>query len=442
LAEIRPFRGVRYNTARVGGLREVIGPAEDIPSNERAQALTAGHPYHSVRLEMHDPDTADRFAAAGERFRQWLREGVLIRDERPAFYAYEHEYRIGDTLRRRRGFFAALRLADPADGVVLPHEETLPHNVAVRLALLRGIRANLSAVYTLVEDEGRLASILDQVMAAPPAESDMDDEGGCHRLWIVTDETVIAALQATVAGRPLYIADGHHRYSAALIYRDERRAATGDAGAAEYVLTHIASVDDPGIMVLPIHRVVRALNGSKWDEVLGHLRQHFSVSEEPLPPENPALDIAGQIERLDALDGPPAYLLLEPGGRRLATLRVRHWDEVEHVLPPGSSGLTRHLDATVADAVVLRHVLGIDDGSLEERVDFTPNVEQAVSETRAGTAAAALFVRPTRLRTLLAVAGAGERMPQKSTYFYPKIPIGLVVYDCATTDGLGDSGPS
>ena len=442
MAEIRPFRGVRYDTVRVGGLRAVIGPPEDIPSNEWAQALTAGRPYHSVRLEMHDPDTTDRFAAAGERFRQWLREGVLVRDEQPAFYAYEHEYLLGNTRRRRRGFFAALRLADPADGVVLPHEETLPHNVAVRLALLRGIRANLSAVYTLVEDEGRLARILDAVMAAPPAESGLDDEGGCHRLWVVTDPSVIAALQATVAGRPLYIADGHHRYTAALIYRDERRAATGDAGAAEYVLTHIASVEDPGIMVMPIHRVVRVLNGSTWDEVVGHLREHFSVSQAPLPPEDPASGVAAQIARLDALGGPPAYLLLEPGARRLTTLRVRQWDQVEHVLPQEASGLTRHLDATVADAVVLRHVLGIDEGSLEERVDFTPNVAQAVSETRAGTAAAALFVRPTRLRTLLAVAGAGERMPQKSTYFYPKIPIGLVVYYCATTDGLGDSGPS
>lgn len=440
MAEIRPFRGVRYDPVRVGGLGEVIGPPEDIPSNERALALTTGRPYHAVRLEMHDPDTTDRFAAAGARFRQWLREGVLVRDERPAFYAYEHEYPLGNTLRRRRGFFAALRLADPAEGVVLPHEETLPHNVAVRLALLRGIRANLSAVYTLVEDKGRLASILDEVMATPPDESGIDDEGGCHRLWVITDRNVIAALQATVAGRPLFIADGHHRYTAALIYRDERRAATGDAGAAEYVLTHIASVDDPGIMVMPIHRVVRALNGSAWDEVVGHLRQHFSVSEEPLPPEDPASGIAAQIARLDALGGPPAYLLLAPGARRLATLRVRHWDEVEHVLPQEASGLTRHLDTTVADAVVLRHVLRIDDGSLEERVDFTPNVENAVSETRAGTAATALFVRPIRLRTLLAVAGAGERMPQKSTYFYPKIPIGLVVYHLDTTDGLGDNG--
>lgn len=442
LAEIRPFRGVRYDTGRVGGLREVIGPPEDIPSNDWALALTAGHPYHSVRLEMRDPRTTDRFAAAGERFRAWLREGVLVRDDRPAFYAYEHEYELGGARRCRRGFFAALRLTDPEDGVVRPHEGTLPHNVDLRLSLLRGIRANLSAVYTLVEDEGRLGKILARVMATPPAESGFDDEGGLHRIWAVSDPATIAELQAAVSGRTLYIADGHHRYAAALRYRDERRRATGDAGAAEYVLTHIASVDDPGIVVLPIHRVVRSLDHHGWGEVVAHLGRHFSVTEEPLPPGDPARGIAAQIARLDAAGGLPAYLMLAPGARRLATLRVRDWDEVEPVLPRDASALTRHLDATVADAVVLRHVLGINGGSLEDRVEFTPDVDLALAETRAGTAATALFVRPTRLSTLLAVAGTGEQMPQKSTYFYPKIPIGLVVYDCDMTDGLGDSGPS
>ncbi|MDI3339126.1 MAG: DUF1015 domain-containing protein [Sphaerobacter sp.] len=442
MAEIRPFRGVRYDIARVGGLREVIGPPDDILSNERAAALTAGHPYHSVRLEMRDPTPGDRFAAAGARFRQWLAAGILVRDARPAFYAYEHEYAFGGERHRRRGFFAALRLTDPAEGMVRPHEGLLPENLEERLALLRGLQANLSAVYTLVQDEGRLAPILARVMAAPPDQSGTDDEGGVHRLWVVTDPATIAALQGVVDGRTLYIADGHHRYAAALIYRDERRRATGDAGPAEYVLTHIAAVDDPGVLVLPIHRIVHDVDANAWGTVVDHLARHFAVTREPLPEGDPGPTVAAALARLGAVDGPPAYLLLEPGARRMATVRLRRWDEVECVLPAESSGLTRRLDATVADAVVLAHVLGIHNGAIEERVAFTPDIAEAVRVTRRDTAATALLVRPTRIDSLLAVASAGELMPQKSTYFYPKIPIGLVVYDCTTNDGQGGASTS
>ncbi|MBX6342858.1 MAG: DUF1015 family protein, partial [Thermomicrobiaceae bacterium] len=165
VAEIRPFRGVRYNMGITGGLREVIGPPEDIPSPERAAAIVQGRPFNCVRLEMPDVPGDDGFHEARRRYRQWLAEGVLIRDPVPALYLYEHEFTYDGRRLARRGFFAALRLTAPEAGDVLPHERILPQNLGLRTALLRHVRANLSAVYTLIADDGRVERVLAAVAA-------------------------------------------------------------------------------------------------------------------------------------------------------------------------------------------------------------------------------------------------------------------------------------
>ena len=434
MAEIRPFRAVRYNLARVGGLDQVIGPPEDIPSVEHAQAITEGHPYHSVRLEMHDAQTGAAFASAGRRLRQWLRDGVLVRDQRPAFYVYEQEYSHGDERRSRRGFFAALRLSEPDAGVVLPHEGVLRQNLDLRVDLLRGIRVNLSAVYLMIKDDGWIGRTLAEVVANSPDVCGSDDEGGVHRLWLVDDPQRVRELREAAAGQPLYIADGHHRYAAALAYRDELRLRQGNAGHAESVLAFIADVSDPGIMIRPIHRLVRSLGDLSWDVVMTRLTPYFHLQKCSVPELDSPHTIERVIERLERSEGPPAYLLLVPGGTTLIGARLRDWRLIEPLLAADVSPLTRRLDVSVLDAVLLQHVMGIAPDEIEERIEFSPDVEQAVQAVRSGEASMAAFVRPTPLSALLAVARSGERMPQKSTYFYPKVPIGLVIHDLEEWD--------
>lgn len=433
MAEIRPFRGVRYDVSRVGGLGQVIGPAEDIPSAERAAALTAGRPYNSVLLEMPEASSSGSATqSAGDRFRAWLRDGVLVRDGVPALYLYEHEYAWGSGRRRLRGFFAALRLTEPETGEVLPHESVLPQNLELRIAKLREVQADVSAVYTLVEDDGQIEQILDGIAQREPDESGSDDEGGIHRIWRIEDHDRIAALCGAVAGRPLYIADGHHRYEAALAYRDELRGARGAAGAADDVLVFIADAADPGIAILPIHRVVSGIEPEHLPANLETLRRSFELTPIEIAggqDQATAAALESAVERLAETNTLPSFLLLEPGGERLWRLRLRSWEVIEPLLPAGASVLTRKLDVTVLDSVVLRQALGIAPDELERRVEFTPDIERAYDLVRAESTVAALFVRPTPLMKLLAVARAGERMPQKSTYFAPKIPIGLVVYD-------------
>lgn len=443
MADIRPFRGILYDPERVGGLEAVVGPPEDILSREQAQAIVAGRPYHAVRLETADDDRAEHFRRAEADFRRWLELGVLRQSDRPAFYAHEHRFRLGGAERTRHGLFAALRLPEPDNDLVLPHERTLPHNVAVRTRLLQDVQANLSPVYTLIADQGQMAATMSQIVARPADIAGSDSEGGHHRLWRVCDPATIWALREAVARRPLYIADGHHRYAAALAYRDELRAGGCAPCPADWILAYIADVTDPGIAILPINRVVRSLEGRPWPALRRSLCCYFEVASTPLPadPAEAERQVMRAAETMAVNDSRPHFLIVGPGGRELLQLALRDWERVAPLVPAGSGPVAGRLDVTALDAVLLRRLLGWDVATIERRVEFTPSVETAFDLVRSGAAALAALVRPTPLPALLAVARAGDRMPQKSTYFYPKIPIGLLMRDLRDVDeGDPDAG--
>ena len=429
MADIRPFRGITYNSTAVGGLREVVGPPEDVPSPEQAAVIVEGHPFHAVRLEMSDPGPGECFVCAANRFRSWLQQGVLQQSATPGFYVHEHEYTFDGERRVRRGVFAALQLAEYAERIVLPHENTMAHNVEIRTELLRAVRANLSSVYTLIEDRGKLEAILEAVITGPADQEGADSEGGYHRIWTVTNPSSVRNLRDAVANHQLFIADGHHRYVAALRYRDELRRAGLDYPQADWTLTYITYVDDPGVLVLPIHRLVRSLNGEDWESVRARMVRYYDTRTIKLSPQNPEADLEKALEELNRDEEPLTYLILEPGGENLLRLHLRDWDAVCDLIPDTAGAAASHLDVTVFDCVVLRDVLGFSSEQVETNVEFTKDVGVAFEEVRAGRAVFAGLVRPTSLSTVLNVARAGGRMPQKSTYFYPKIPIGLLMRD-------------
>lgn len=429
MANIRPFRGITFDTARVGGLSEVIGPPEDIPSHEQATAIVAGRPYHAVRLEMSDPGPGECFHRASRYFRQWLSDGILHQRTTPAFYVHEHEFDFGGQRLRRRGVFTALELSDYAERVVLPHENTMPHNVEVRTELLRDVRANLSAVYTLVDDDGSLAATFSTVSAGPPDIEGIDDIGGYHRLWVMTNPSSIRNLRDALAHRPLYIADGHHRYAAALNYRAELDRECFDNPQADWTLAYIAGVQDEGVLVLPIHRVIKSLGHYSWDDLRLELDDYFEIQPIVLPAENAHDEVGRAVKQLAAEKDDLTYVIVEPQGRRLLRARLRDWNAVAGCIPADAGATASHLDVTVLDCVLLYKTLDFDQRQTEEHVEFTQDALAAYDMVRSGEAVFAAFVRPTPLATLLAVARSGGRMPQKSTYFYPKIPIGLLMRD-------------
>jgi uncharacterized protein (DUF1015 family) len=427
-ADARPFRGLRYHLPQIGDLGAVLGPPDDVLSRPAALALAAAHPRHSLYLEVPDPDGA-HFTEAAARLRRWQAEGVLRFDPAPAFYLYEHRYRFNGERYRRLGVFAALRLDEPGRRSVLPHESITPTVLAQRLSLLRTARANLSAVYALAPASGRLAALLREIAATEPAAVTARTEAGTHRLWALAEPPAIDAVRQALAGTPVVIADGHHRYAAARRYRQELRQAGREPGPADFTLAHIVDADDPGILVRPIHRVVRAFGEVSWPEFLARLQHHFVVESIDLPAPGDAAAVEAAVRALAGERGLPVFLALAPGARELLRLRLPDWSAADGLLPLQRSEAYRRLDATVFESVVLQCLLGLDGALREAAVEFTPEVGEAVRLVSRFKARAAFFLRPTPLQDVLAVAQAGEVMPPKSTYFYPKIPLGLVFYD-------------
>ena len=427
MVEIRPFRGIRYNLDLAGSLADVIGPPEDIATIDEARAIVAGKPYNPVRLEVPHPGAPDDFRGAARCFHRWLHEGVLVRETRPSVYVHEHAFVHDGRRYRRRGFFAALRLPDAPNGQVLPHERIIPDTVAIRVAFRRCVRAELSAVYTLTDAGESLRLLLESVTRCEPVVAGAD-ENGAHRLWLVDDVPTIAAFQAVVVDRSLVIADGHHRYAAALAYRDALRAVGRDPALADWVLTYIADVADPGVLVLPIHRLIRGIPSREASERLGRLASSFVVEEIALPEDGTAA-VEQAAGELAALSGPPAFVVVGPGPRRLTRLRLRDWEPIRPLLPDEGASAVARLDATVLEAVLLRHALGLADADLVSAVDYAQDAAAAYKAVRTSDGTLAVLMRPVSLGDLLAVARAGERMPPKSTYFFPKIPVGLVLRD-------------
>jgi uncharacterized protein (DUF1015 family) len=394
MAVVTPLPGLRYDPARVAELRDVIAPPYDVISPAQQEALYARSPYNVVRLILaREPDRA---ATAAHTLRAWIREGVLRRDDPPGFYRYAQTYALRDgTTWTREGVLCRLRLEDFASGVVRPHERTLPGPKKDRLAVLRATGAHLSPIFGL--HGGRpLAEILGAADAVPPEVAITDDGGDRHRLWRITDAAAIARVAAALAPEAVIIADGHHRYETALAYRDER----GGAGASGSVLAFLCSMQEPGLVILPTHRLVRGPLPLATDALLARLGEHFTVGARPGSRRG-----AGEIDLL--LADRSLRLTARPEAR--AALGA---------LPPA----LQRLDVALLHRAILEPVLRVEVDALA----FTHDDEEAAAEVAAGRAAAAFCLNAPSLAEVRAVCLAGELMPEKSTYFSPKLASGLV----------------
>ncbi len=428
MAVIRPFQGIRYDIDRVGGLQQVIGPAAEFPATEHPESIEPGRPYAASRLQTPEPGIPPTFDHAATLFRLWLAEGILVREENPALYLYEHAFFHQGKRLRSRGLFAALRLPNGESAEIIPHERIFDQQIDGHIALLQQVQANLNPLFTLVEDNGELSTILDRLaMEREPDESGTDETGDRHRLWVINEPGTIEALIRIIEHRPLFIADGHHRFAAALAYRDRLRDAGVEPGPANGVLAYIAGAADSGALVLPIHRVVRSLGALTWPEIRERLTRDFEIEEHHLPGADAIPRLRELVNGL-ATEPRPAFALLEPGSEQLLLLRLRDESEIRSRVP---AGMQRQPDVALLDALILRDAFGIEVNDIEARVDFTPDLVASAEAVQDGRAAAAIFVRPIPLPDLLAITRDGGQLPSKSTYFYPKIPTGLVFRDLA-----------
>jgi len=428
MAHIRPFRGVRYNPAVVPDLSAVVSQPYDRIEHGLQGKYYALHPYNVVRLVkgIEKPDDTERdnvYTRARDYFRLWQIEQVLFREEVPALYVLQQTFRLPDgSTRTRQGLMAALELTRFDEGVVLPHERTLSGPKVDRLNLMRATAVHFEHVFMLYPGNDINPILAPALEREPPfALREMFEHDVEQRFWVVTDPQVIAAVvEAMVPKRNLIIADGHHRYETTLNYRDEMRARYPDAppnAAFNFRLVTLVSMEDPGLVILPTHRLIHSYGRMTGAEALERARTYFDVA--PAASRQAMEAVLAQADPLH-----PRYGFYDG---RYAVLRLRDPQVLAEILPDHSADW-RLLDVTVIHELFIERVLGIDKGAVErkENLDYLRDAQMGYDAVDQGRADFLLLLNPTRMEQVRACTAAGEKMPQKSTDFYPKVVTGLV----------------
>jgi uncharacterized protein (DUF1015 family) len=420
---ITPFRALSYAPGLRADFDRLIAPPYDVVSPARREALAAGHPRSIVHLDLPCPGPeGDVYAASAARLSEFIRERTLVRDELPAFYILEQLYRdpSGEE-RTRRGFFARLRLEPFDAGVVLPHERTMERPRTDRRRLLAATRTHLSAVFLLHPDrDAGVARLLERIATGRPWAEARDADGVTNRVVRLGEGAETAFLVERLSTSWALIADGHHRYESALAYRDERRAA-GRADA-ESVLAFFCSLEDRGLSIFPIHRLVRSLGSFDRAAFLVRLSDLFTL----VPVATIQALRAALGERRGrpgvfgmALSGEPGFLLLE--WRAGAGL-----DRAEIVSIPEP---LRSLDVILLHRLVLEGILGItaEAQARQTHLDYVKDDGEVFERVHRGEDQIGFLLNPTRIDQVVDVTRRGLRLPQKTTYFYPKVPTGFVL---------------
>ena len=413
MADVQPLRALRYAPGL--DLARAICPPFDTISPEIQQHLYDRSPYNAIRIELAKEDGPGRYENAAAALNTFLRDGTLVRDDEPAFYLHRHSFSAAGKEHTRRVLFARLRVTPWADRVVLPHEQTFGAPIEDRIQNMRATGINASAVFMIFRDAS--GAIKELLTGAGHDAVEFPGDGGEHHSLTRIGGGKSAALHDAFADETLYIADGHHRYETALAFREEvrsRAASWTEDDPANFALVALAAADDPGLVVLPIHRVTNG--GDSWDEVLPRITSLFNAV--PVP------DAAAAVDAADA----PAFGFIAKGADSDLLLTVKDQSNVDAALPQDRSPAWRALDYSIANHAIMQTCIGLTPEQMKEykTVHFTAVAAEATAEVRDGNAKYAVIMNPISASKVLELADAGERMPQKSTFFYPKVPTGLV----------------
>ena len=414
MAEIKPIKALMY-TEKAGPLGKNVCPPYDIISPEEREALIKESPYNVVQLEK--PEGEDAYGAAARLLDRWLAQGVLRRDEEEGIFIYGQDFEYGGKRYSLKGIICLCRLYSFDEKMVLPHENTLSKAKADRFELMQATRCNFSSIYSLYNDgEGAVRPVLRENAAKAPDSCFTDGEGVTHSLWRISDKPDIDLITSALAPKRFFIADGHHRYDTALKFRDQLRA-KGETGG-DWVLMTLVDINDPGLLVLPTHRLVRGIEIDK-NALLSSLDADFQIEQYP--------DVNRAEEILAGFNDRCAFGLYTGGdGFTLLVYKGRALDA------NGDGGLSA-LDVSILHDRILEKKLGIDKKNMANQVNliYIRGVAEAAESVRGyvskGESALAFLLNPTKVGQIKSVSLAGGKMPQKSTYFYPKLKTGLVM---------------
>lgn len=421
MAKIRPFKAVIYNLKKAGELARLTCPPYDVISAEKQVFFHNLNPYNFIKILFGlDVPGENKYERAAARFEQWLKKGILTREENPAIYYYSQEYSIRGEKKVRLGLICLLRLGDDKE-CALGHEHTRLQPKEDRLRLLKQVKANLSPIFAIFQDHKRIIqrTYNKRVKTFDPFISIVDDEKVAHKLWRLDSPEAISEIEAGFKNEDIFIADGHHRYEVACAYRDEMKQALKDDYTGDedfnYILAYFTNTDSKGLSIFAIHRLLSLSKDLEIESFLKSAGEYFDIEE--------------------IKEKAKFFFMLERGGRehllgmfhkeKFYLMRLRNIKIIDRLLGERNSAY-RSLDVAILNHIVLEKILNIDVTG-KDSLKYSANHEEFVQEAGKDPKAVAFFLNPVKVEQILQVASSGEKMPAKSTYFYPKVLSGLVI---------------
>ncbi len=421
MAKIEPFRAIIYNPGEIKSLFSVVCPPYDIISPAQQQYYHGLHPHNLIHILLgKNIPGEDKYRRAAHLFKDWQRDKILVPDRSPAIYFYSQQYSLKGEKRTRLGFIARLYLEDK-DSTIYTHEHTHLEPKEDRLKLLKVVKANLSPIFVIFPDKKRVIQHIYQkyIQGKLPFVDIVNDEKVAHKLWRLDSPDILDGIKAKMQNENIFIADGHHRYEVACAYRDEMKkklAAPAPEAGFNYILAYFTNTDSSGLTILPIHRLVKFASKLGKPKFILSMKDYFDVEE-----------IKDKIR---------FFFLMEKGGRsehvlgmyydkKYRLLRLKNIKILDRLICDKPLEF-RSLDVSILNYIVLKKVLGIDLED-EDALIFSPNVNELIEKVDNDDSHIAFFLNPVRIQQIVSVALTGQKMPAKSTYFYPKVLSGLVI---------------
>ncbi|MBD5114945.1 MAG: DUF1015 domain-containing protein [Ruminococcaceae bacterium] len=424
MAEIRPFKGLRY-TEKAGDIKALCCPPYDIIGEEQRAALIDKNEHNLIRLELPvigGSEDLTPYREAASTLRGWLKEEILKRDESDGLYIYEMEFSALGKGYKVKGFVSLVKLEPFSKGIILPHEETLSKAKADRFNLMKTTGCNFSQIYSLYMDEDNsVFGLIDNASKGVPDSEFTDDDNVTHRMWRLTDTETVNKIAEKMADKKLYIADGHHRYETALNFKKYVEGNLDETGSSDYVTMMLVNMENSGLVVFPTHRIVRDLPEFDYNAVCEKCGDYFEVT--------PYLNREkGEIGLEEAYKNGEKAFVLFTGDNNYTLLKLKDISVMDDLLPEGCKAL-RQLDVSVLHTLVLERIFGIDKENMANQINltYTRSADEALAAVDGKRANCCFLLNPTRVEEIREVAAAGDKMPQKSTYFYPKLTTGLVM---------------
>jgi uncharacterized protein (DUF1015 family) len=447
MVKIIPFKGLRYELDKVSDFKSVVSPPYDVINKDMQEKLHEGSKYnvaHLIKGEKYETDNAENneYIRASKLLGSWIESGVLKKEDKPSIYALAQDFEVAGEKMRRSGIIALIQLermcaatgqGGSCDGVH-QHEETLPKDIEDRLNCLSATKANFGLIFSIYSDETKtIDSIMEKKMQNPPLMEVADDDNIIHRLWAIDDENEIRTIQDVMENRYIIIADGHHRYKTALQYSQEHP----DSDSAQYRMLAFVNTMNEGLVILPTHRLVQGVDNLDCGQLIPDLSEDFEVEEFPFGSDSQKEAQAAMFKRLSQLfsEGKHAFGLYCNDGK-FYCLVLKSLDKME--LISGHSEAWKHLDVTILHKLILEDRLGItkemlatcsiEGGSCVEYIKAIGDaVDMSISKVNSEGYQAVFFMNPTKVSEVEDVATNHETMPQKSTFFYPKVYTGFVI---------------